>query len=99
GGEVAQERLPEPERQTHRNRKNQEDESALDDKISCAPFQQYRNVHYAMLHHRVGEGEGKQKKQEHTHEGKPEGNEVVKALLGRPHGYDRSDSHCSAPEN
>src|SRR5271165_2817547 len=38
GGEVARERLPEPKRQTHRSRKNQEDESALDDKISCAPF-------------------------------------------------------------
>ena len=88
-GKMTSECLPEPECKADRNRQDEKDKSALHDEVPRAAFEQHGNVHDAMLHHRVGEGERKEKQQEHTYKSQPEGNALVKEVLSRRHGDDR----------
>ena len=81
GGEMAGEYLRQPEGRAHRNRQDQEDESALHHEVARAALQQHGNIHHPVLHHGVGEGEGKQEQENYLDEIQPKGKPDMENFL------------------
>ena len=99
GGEITRERLPEPQRQAHREDEDEDDKAALHYEVASTALEQDGNVHDPMLHHRVGEGERKQEQQNYLGEIQPKGNFGMENFLRERDDYSGRDSDDGAPEN
>ncbi len=81
GGKKPREYLRQPEGRAHGKSHDEENESALYDKVAGAALQQNGNIHHPVLHHSVAEGEGKQEQENYLDEIQPKGRPHMENFL------------------